>query len=156
MVGMESAAATVTIEQILSVGLKAGASDVHITVGIAPKMRVAGRIITMNFPALLPPDTHRLLYGIMNERQTKSFEELGEWDFSYAIPNLGRYRVNAFKQRGSCAMVFRLVGNKIPGNLTLQEPNQAQRYHTSLIRSPQPKSWAHHFHLRFQASRNMR
>ena len=122
MVGMESAAATVTIEQILSVGLKAGASDVHITVGIAPKMRVAGRIITMNFPALLPPDTHRLLYGIMNERQTKSFEELGEWDFSYAIPNLGRYRVNAFKQRGSCAMVFRLVGNKIPDPKDLGVP----------------------------------
>lgn len=111
---LQSAAATVTIEQILMTANMAGASDVHITVGIPPKMRVNGRLKDMNFPKLMPDDTHRLLYGIMTEKQTAAFEEKGEWDFSYSISQLGRYRVNAFRQRGTCAMVFRLVGNKIP------------------------------------------
>lgn len=111
---LQSAASTVTIEQILTVANQAGASDVHITVGIAPKMRVSGHLQEMNFPRLMPEDTNRLLYGIMNEKQTKAFDEKGEWDFSYSISQLGRYRVNAFRQRGTCAMVFRLVGNKIP------------------------------------------
>ena len=111
---LQSAASTVTIEQILTVANQAGASDVHITVGIPPKMRVSGHLQEMNFPRMMPDDTHRLLYGIMNEKQTKAFDEKGEWDFSYSISQLGRYRVNAFRQRGTCAMVFRLVGNKIP------------------------------------------
>ena len=111
---LQSAASTVTIEQILTVANQAGASDVHITVGIPPKMRVSGHLQEMTFPRMMPDDTHRLLYGIMNEKQTKAFDEKGEWDFSYSISQLGRYRVNAFRQRGTCAMVFRLVGNKIP------------------------------------------
>ena len=111
---LQSAASTVTIEQILTVANQSGASDVHITVGIPPKMRVSGHLQEMNFPRLMPDDTHRLLYGIMNEKQTKAFDDKGEWDFSYSISQLGRYRVNAFRQRGTCAMVFRLVGNKIP------------------------------------------
>ena len=111
---LQSPGATVTIEEILRAAHKAGASDVHITVGIAPKMRVSGRLKDMTFPRLMPDDTHRLLYGIMNEKQRAAFEERGEWDFSYSISQLGRYRVNAFRQRGTCAMVFRLVGNKIP------------------------------------------
>lgn len=119
---LQSAASTVTIEQILHTANMAGASDVHITVGIAPKMRVSGRLKEMPFPRLLPDDTHRLLYGIMNEKQTKAFDEKGEWDFSYSISQLGRYRVNAFRQRGTCAMVFRLVGNKIPKPEELNVP----------------------------------
>jgi len=111
---LQSPAATVTIEEILRSAHVAGASDVHITVGIPPKMRVSGRLKEMTFPRLMPDDTKRLLYGIMNEKQTEQFEEKGEWDFSYSISQLGRYRVNAFQQRGTCAMVFRLVGNKIP------------------------------------------
>ena len=111
---LASPAATVTIEEILRSAHVAGASDVHITVGIPPKMRVSGRIKEMTFPRLMPDDTHRLLYGIMTDKQKAQFEEKGEWDFSYSISQLGRYRVNAFRQRGTCAMVFRLVGNKIP------------------------------------------
>lgn len=122
MVEMQSAASTVSIEQILTVAKEAVASDVHLTVGIPPKMRVAGVLQPMNFPALLPPDTHRLLYAMMDERQKKAFETHGEWDFSYSIPAIGRYRVNAFRQRGSCAMVMRLVGNKIPDPRDLGVP----------------------------------
>lgn len=119
---LASPAATVTIEEILRSAHVAGASDVHVTVGIPPKMRVSGRLKEMAFPRLMPDDTHRLLYGIMSDKQKAQFEEKGEWDFSYSISQLGRYRVNAFRQRGTCAMVFRLVGNKIPRPEELSVP----------------------------------
>jgi len=107
-------ASEVTIEQIMSCAKDAGASDVHITVGISPKMRVNGKLMVMPFPMLLPPDTERICYSMMNEKQKNSFEEKGEWDFSYSIPSMGRYRVNAFRQRGSIALVLRLVGTRVP------------------------------------------
>lgn len=78
---LQSAASTVTIEQILTVANQAGASDVHITVGIPPKMRVSGHLQEMTFPRMMPDDTHRLLYGIMNEKQTKAFDEKGSGTF---------------------------------------------------------------------------
>lgn len=118
----ESAASTLTIEQILAIAKNAGASDVHITVGIPPKMRVNGVLETMNFPMLMPEDAERLVYGTMNDKQKAAFDEYGEWDFSYAVGALGRYRVNAFRQRGSFAMVMRLVGNKIPDPKDLGVP----------------------------------
>ena len=104
----------VTIEQILTHAKAAGASDVHITVGLPPKMRVNGRLTEIPLPVLMPEDTKRILACIMTEKQKAAFDDIGEWDFSYSIPSLGRYRVNAFLQRGSAAIVMRLVGNKIP------------------------------------------
>jgi len=104
----------VTIEQLMRSAKEAGASDVHITVGISPKMRVHGKLCVMPFPVLMPPDTSRLAYSMMNEKQKAAFEEKGEWDFSYSIPAMGRYRVNAFRQRGSIALVLRLVGTVVP------------------------------------------
>ena len=107
-------ACDVTIEQIMACAKEAGASDVHITVGLAPKMRVNGKLAVMPFPMLLPPDTKRICESMMNEKQKQCFEEKGEWDFSYSIASMGRYRVNAFRQRGSVAMVLRLVGTRVP------------------------------------------
>lgn len=107
-------ASEVTIEQIMACAKEAGASDVHITVGLAPKMRVNGKLAVMPFPMLLPPDTRRICESMMNEKQKQCFEEKGEWDFSYSIASMGRYRVNAFRQRGSVAMVLRLVGTRVP------------------------------------------
>lgn len=103
-----------TIEEMLKTAKDAGASDVHITVGVPPKMRVNGHLITMDYDRLLPDDTHALLDEIMNEQQKKRFEEQGEHDMSFSIPNMGRYRVNAFKQRGSVAIALRLVGTQVP------------------------------------------
>lgn len=110
------------IEEILTAAKEAGASDVHITVGIPPKMRVNGKLLTMDFQRMLPNDTHAVLLEIMNEVQLSRFEERGEYDMSFSIPNVGRYRVNAFKQRGSTAMAFRLVGTQIPSPESLGVP----------------------------------
>ena len=110
------------IEDILRVAKDAGASDVHLTVGIPPKMRVYGSLITMDYPKLLPADTLDILISIMTETQRERFEERGEYDMSFSLPNVGRYRLNAFKQRGSIAMAFRLVGTEIPSPESLGIP----------------------------------
>ncbi|MCI6664667.1 MAG: type IV pilus twitching motility protein PilT [Lachnospiraceae bacterium] len=115
-------ASEVTIEQIMGCAKDAGASDVHITVGISPKMRVNGKLMVMPFPVLLPADTKRICDSMMNDKQKEHFEEKGEWDFSYSIPQMGRYRVNAFRQRGSVAMVLRIVGTIVPTPESLSLP----------------------------------
>ena len=102
------------IEEILREAKEAGASDVHLTVGIPPKMRVNGDLLTMNYSKMLPADTLDILISVMTEAQREKFEERGEYDFSFSIPNCGRFRVNAYKQRGSVAIAFRLVGTKVP------------------------------------------
>ena len=115
-------ASEVTIEQSMGCAKDAGASDVHITVGISPKMRVNGKLMVMPFPVLLPADTKRICDSMMNDKQKEHFEEKGEWDFSYSIPQMGRYRVNAFRQRGSVAMVLRIVGTVVPTPESLSLP----------------------------------
>lgn len=111
-----------TIEEMLKMAKEAGASDLHITVGVPPKMRVNGQLITMDFPRMLPPDTNQLIDEIMNEKQREKFEEKGEHDMSFSIPNLGRFRVNAYKQRGSVAIALRLVGTQVPSPEVLGLP----------------------------------
>lgn len=118
-----------TIEEILRTAKEAGASDVHLTVGVPPKMRVNGELITMDFPKLMPSDTLAHLDSVtldaapqgdaanakpaISERRRR-YEENGECDFSFSIASLGRFRVNAFKQRNSAALAFRLVGTQVP------------------------------------------
>ena len=111
------------IEEILRVAKEAGACDVHLTVGIPPKMRVNGNLITMDYEKLLPSDTLDVLISIMTEIQREHFEERGEYDMSFSIPNLGRYRVSAYKQRGFVALAFRLVGTKVPSPESLGVPD---------------------------------
>lgn len=111
-----------TVEQILTTAKRAGASDVHITVGVPPKMRVNGRLITMEGDRLLPPDTMEMAIRVMNDKQKAHFEEKGEVDMSYAIAGEGRYRVNVYKQRGSIAMAFRLVDTVVPSPEVLGVP----------------------------------
>ena len=111
-----------TIEELLKAAKEAGASDLHITVGISPKMRINGHLITMEYPRMMPPDTSQILSQIMNETQRRIFEERGEYDMSFSIRDLGRYRVNAYKQRGSIAIALRLVGTQIPDPGSLGVP----------------------------------
>lgn len=111
-----------TIEEMLKIAKDAGASDVHITVGVPPKMRVNGKLITMDFERLLPADTKLLLDEIMTEQQKARFEESGEYDMSFSIIGQGRYRANAYKQRGSVALALRLVGTQVPSAESLGLP----------------------------------
>jgi len=111
-----------TIEEIMRTAKNAGDSDVHITVGIPPKMRVNGNLVTMNYSRMMPADTLGVLLEIMTESQREKFEDRGEYDMSFSIPELGRYRVNAYKQMGSVALALRLVGTQVPSPESLGVP----------------------------------
>ncbi len=103
------------LEQILTEAKNADASDVHITVGIPPKMRINGQLITMeSYGRMMPPDTKSIADGIVNDVQRARFEEMGQLDMSFSIPAIGRFRANIFKQRSSVALAFRLVATEVP------------------------------------------
>ena len=104
----------VTMEQLLAIAKEAKASDVHLTVGLPPRVRVNGELIDLNYPRLMPDDVEKIVLSIMSEAQLKTYEELGEVDFAFSVPNVGRYRVNAFRQRGSVACSMRVVETTIP------------------------------------------
>lgn len=104
----------VTMEQLLCIAKDMGASDVHLTVGLPPRVRVNGELINLDYPKLLPDDAAKIVLGIMDESQLKTYNEKGEVDFAFSIPEVGRYRVNAFRQRGSVACAMRVVGTIIP------------------------------------------
>ena len=114
----------VTIEGILTEAVQAGASDVHIAAGAQPKMRVDGKLFTMSCPKLLQEDTLALFVSIMTETQRRLFEEQGEYDMAFGVRSLGRFRVNAYKQRGSVALAVRLTGPEIPTPESLGIPEQ--------------------------------
>lgn len=102
------------IEEILKEARKAGASDVHITVGLPPKMRVEGKLMNMSYPRFQPAQTLELLLEIMTEDQRKYFEKKGECEIAFSANGTGRFRVSAFKQRGTIALAIRLVGTEVP------------------------------------------
>ena len=119
----------IAIEELLEVAAENNASDVHITVGVPPKMRVNGNLIDMDYPTLLPDDAENIIMSIMDKRRKAIFDEKGEVDFSIAIPQIGRYRVNIFKQRGSMAAALRVVGTEIPDPNSLGVPQSVQELH---------------------------
>lgn len=111
-----------TIEDLLTLARDKGASDVHVTVGVPPILRVHGELTYLPYDVLLPDMTKELIYPTMNEDYRKLFEEKGEVDFSFAVPRIGRFRVNAFMQRGSIAAAFRLVASEVPNPAVLGIP----------------------------------
>ena len=115
--------AEATLVNILTMAAQSKASDVHITAGIPPKMRVNGKLVSMDvFGKMIPSDTHRIAGEMMNEAQKRQFDLHGQYDMSYAIPEIGRFRVNLFRQRGSIAMALRIVAQKVPDAETLGIP----------------------------------
>ncbi|HAY46211.1 MAG TPA: twitching motility protein PilT [Gammaproteobacteria bacterium] len=108
------------ISELLAFSDKNGASDLHISAGLPPMIRIDGDIKKINLPALEQEDVQAMIFDIMNDKQRKAFEENLETDFSFEIPDLARFRVNAFNQKRGAAAVFRTIPTKI---LTLEELN---------------------------------
>lgn len=104
----------VTIQELLAEARQRGASDVHLSVGIPPKCRIHGILEEMNGERLMPEDTEHLIQPMLTQRTAETLMEKGEVDFSYSAPDLGRFRVNIFKQRGTYAAVLRLINTEIP------------------------------------------
>ena len=108
------------IAELLAFSVKHNASDLHLSAGLPPMIRVDGDIRRINVPVLDHKTVHELVYDIMNDKQRKDYEEFFECDFSFEIPGLARFRVNAFNQDRGAAAVFRTIPSKI---LSLEELN---------------------------------
>jgi twitching motility protein PilT len=102
------------IDEILRMATERGASDVHLTVGVPPQIRVDGRLVRTNYEPLRPEDVQRLTYEVLNDQQIVRFEQTHELDFSYGVAGLGRFRVNLYMQRGCIAAAFRMIPTAIP------------------------------------------
>ena len=111
-----------SIDEMLKAANERGASDLHITVGVPPKIRIDGELIDIADERIMPADAENLIMPIIPDHARKQLVEMGESDFSYAIAGVGRYRVNAFRQRGSYACVIRIVGTRIPSPQELGLP----------------------------------
>jgi twitching motility protein PilT len=101
------------ITELLGFSVKQGASDLHITAGMPPLIRVDGDIRRINVPEMDQKEVHSLIYEIMNDKQRKDYEEFLETDFSFEIPNLARFRVNAFMQNRGSAAVFSTIPSEV-------------------------------------------
>ncbi|TKB50171.1 type IV pilus twitching motility protein PilT [Ferrimonas aestuarii] len=106
------------ITELLAFSVKHNASDLHLSAGEAPIIRVDGEVRRLNVDALGHDTIHALIYDIMNDKQRREYEENLEVDFSFEIPDLARFRVNAFNQGRGAAAVFRTIPSKV---LTLEE-----------------------------------
>lgn len=105
---------TISIDEIAKEAVSRGASDIHITAGTPPIIRVDGKLVPLiGYPVLNARDAQQLIYSFMNERQKKNFEERKELDFSFGIRGLGRFRVNVFYQRGTVAAALRRIPYEI-------------------------------------------
>jgi len=106
------------ISELLAFAVKNNASDLHLSSGLPPMIRVHGDVRRINLPPLEHSDVHNMIYDIMNDGQRKAYEEMLECDFSFAIPGLARFRVNAFNQDRGAAAVLRTIPSKV---LTLEQ-----------------------------------
>jgi twitching motility protein PilT len=101
------------ITELLAFSAKQGASDLHLSADMPPMIRVDGDVRRINLPALDHKEVHSLVYEIMNDKQRKDFEEFLETDFSFEVPGVARFRVNAFNHNRGAGAVFRTIPSKI-------------------------------------------
>ena len=101
------------ITELLAFSAKNGASDLHLSAGLPPMIRVDGDVRRINLPAMEHKEVHALIYDIMNDKQRKDFEEFFETDFSFEVPGVARFRVNAFNQNRGAGAVFRTIPSKV-------------------------------------------
>ncbi|MEA1990357.1 MAG: type IV pilus twitching motility protein PilT [Pseudomonadota bacterium] len=111
------------ITQLLEFSAQQGASDLHLSAGLPPIIRLDGDIKRLDTPSLEPEDIHRMIYDIMDDEQRKNFEEHLEADFSFEIHNVARFRTNVFVQNRGLAAVFRTIPSEV---LTLEQLNSPE------------------------------
>ncbi|MCH8499374.1 MAG: type IV pilus twitching motility protein PilT [Marinobacter sp.] len=111
------------ITELLAFSAKQGASDLHLSAGLPPMIRVDGDVRRINLPPMEHKEVHGLIYDIMNDKQRKDFEEFLETDFSFEVPGVARFRVNAFNQNRGAGAVFRTIPSKV---LTMEDLGMGQ------------------------------
>jgi twitching motility protein PilT len=113
------------ITELLAFSVKQGSSDLHLSAGLPPMIRIDGDIRRVNLPPMEHKEVHSLVYEIMNDKQRRDFEEFLETDFSFEVPGVARFRVNAFNQNRGAAAVFRTIPSRV---LTLEELGFGQTF----------------------------
>ena len=111
------------ITELLAFSAKQGASDLHLSAGLPPMIRVDGDVRRINLPPMDHKQVHDLIYDIMNDKQRKDYEEFLETDFSFEVPGVARFRVNAFNQNRGAGAVFRTIPSKV---LTMEDLGMGQ------------------------------
>ena len=101
------------MHQLLKAMIEKGASDLHVTTGTAPQLRIDGKLHPLRMPPLSPPETKQLCYSVLTDAQKHRFEETSELDLSFSVQKLSRFRANVFVQRGNVAGAFRAIPFKI-------------------------------------------
>ena len=99
----------VSMEELLNLMVQRGGSDLHLTVGSPPRIRVDGKLVDTEYDPLMPEVTKKLVYSVLGADQVAKLEKELELDFSFGVANLGRFRTNAFLQRGTVAAVLRVI-----------------------------------------------
>ncbi len=120
---MGGGASGLQIQQLFKVMVDNGGSDLHLSVGSAPGMRISGEIVRVKVGALTAEDTRRLVYQVMSEAQQAEFEKTLDLDFSFGIKGLARFRANVFQAKGGISAVFRTIPSLIPDFDSLGLPN---------------------------------
>ncbi|MBU2707813.1 type IV pilus twitching motility protein PilT [Zooshikella marina] len=113
------------ITELLAFSAKQGASDLHISAGLPPMIRIDGDVRRINLPPMEHKTVHGLIYDIMNDKQRRDYEEFMETDFSFEVPGVARFRVNAFNQNRGAGAVFRTIPSKV---LTMEELGMGQTF----------------------------
>ena len=103
------------MHQLLKAMIEKGASDLHITTGTAPQLRIDGKLHPLRMPPLSPPETKQLCYSVLTDSQKHQFEEKNELDLSFSVQKLSRFRGNVFVQRGNVAGAFRAISSRSSG-----------------------------------------
>ena len=111
------------ITELLAFSAKQGASDLHLSAGLPPMIRVDGDVRRINLPPMEHKEVHGLIYDIMNDKQRKDYEEFMETDFSFEVPGVARFRVNVFNQNRGSGAVFRTIPSKV---LTMDDLGMGQ------------------------------
>jgi twitching motility protein PilT len=126
----------VHMDDLLREATERGASDLHLSVGLPPTIRIDGKLTSLSYNSLAPNDIQRLVYDILTSDQIQWFEKTRELDFSYGVRSVGRFRVNVYRQRGSVGAAFRSIPNQIPSFEQLRLPpvlRELSRKHSGLI-----------------------
>lgn len=111
------------IAELLDFSVKHNASDLHLSAGVPPMLRIDGDMRKLEMDAFSHSEVHRLVFDIMNDAQRSEYEEKLEIDFSFELPNVGRFRVNAFNQSRGCGAVFRTIPVNIPSFEDIAAPD---------------------------------
>ncbi len=128
--------ADVHIDELLSMTVRAGASDLHLSVALPPMIRKDGKLVPLPYETAQERDTQRIVYDVLNNDQIQKFERTHELDFSYGVKGVGRFRFNVYRQRSSVGCAMRVIPNVVPSMESLKLPpvlRELTRKHSGLV-----------------------